>query len=330
MKTALKGVNLGGWLVVEKWMTPSLFDGTDARNEFELSDSGKGRRRIARHHESFIREQDLEWLKNSGVELLRVPVGYWIFGDDKRYVRAIDRLDWLIDTSLSLGLKVLLDLHAAPGAQNRAEHSGSGNMTSDKRSTKWLNDVVAQDRTIEVLCKLAKRYKDRPNVWGIELLNEPSVDLLGLKLARFYRKAYVALIKVARPGTYIVFSDGYAPMRLTNCFWLMVDPEFPVAMDCHVYQVFGKRNARRRLRSHVRRMRLNKLFLKFLSWQQPLIIGEWSAMLPNKVPASTAQPYVEAQHRAYEVALAHMYWNYKTESDGRWNYRDQVEKGLLQ
>lgn len=29
----LQGVNLGGWLVLEKWMTPSLFDGTTAADE---------------------------------------------------------------------------------------------------------------------------------------------------------------------------------------------------------------------------------------------------------------------------------------------------------
>lgn len=26
----LRGVNLGGWLLLEKWITPSLFDGLDA------------------------------------------------------------------------------------------------------------------------------------------------------------------------------------------------------------------------------------------------------------------------------------------------------------
>ena len=29
----LRGVNLGGWLVLEKWMTPSLFEGLAATDE---------------------------------------------------------------------------------------------------------------------------------------------------------------------------------------------------------------------------------------------------------------------------------------------------------
>ena len=31
--TKLRGVNLGGWLVLEKWMTPSVFEGLDAVDE---------------------------------------------------------------------------------------------------------------------------------------------------------------------------------------------------------------------------------------------------------------------------------------------------------
>ena len=31
--TRLRGVNLGGWLVLEKWMTASLFDGLEATDE---------------------------------------------------------------------------------------------------------------------------------------------------------------------------------------------------------------------------------------------------------------------------------------------------------
>ena len=32
----IKGVNLGNWLVLEKWMSPALFDGTTAEDEYYL------------------------------------------------------------------------------------------------------------------------------------------------------------------------------------------------------------------------------------------------------------------------------------------------------
>jgi len=326
----MQGVNVGGWLVIEKWMTPSLFEGTDARNEFELSKTKQGRDRIRRHHQTFITEDDLRWLKEQGVELLRVPVGYWILGGDTRYVASLDRLDWLMETSLSLGMKVLLDLHAAKGAQNRAAHSGSGNTVSDIHSTKWLNDRAAQESTIEVLVELVRRYRHFPHVWGVELLNEPAVDLLGLKLARFYRRAYRAVIRVARPGTRIVFSDGYAPLRLTNCLWLHERRKFPVVMDCHIYQVFGSANKRRSFTAHVRRLRWTRWFLRVMRLSQPVLVGEWSAMLPLPTSPDETRQYVRAQREAFKGCEAQVYWSYKTASEGRWNFRDQSTKGLLQ
>ena len=32
----IKGVDLGNWLVLEKWMNPALFDGTTADDEYYL------------------------------------------------------------------------------------------------------------------------------------------------------------------------------------------------------------------------------------------------------------------------------------------------------
>ncbi|MCY0903238.1 MAG: glucan 1,3-beta-glucosidase, partial [Firmicutes bacterium] len=32
----IRGVNLGGWLVLERWMTPSLFAGLDAKDETDF------------------------------------------------------------------------------------------------------------------------------------------------------------------------------------------------------------------------------------------------------------------------------------------------------
>lgn len=37
MNKKIKGVNLGGWLVLEKWMSPHLFDETNADDEYYLA-----------------------------------------------------------------------------------------------------------------------------------------------------------------------------------------------------------------------------------------------------------------------------------------------------
>jgi glucan 1,3-beta-glucosidase len=321
-RRAHKGVNLGGWLVVEKWMTPSLFKGIEASNEYGLALSKEGRARIRAHHANFINKQDLEWLHAQGITLLRIPIGHWIFGDTPPYVGAIERLDWVINAASQFGMQVLIDLHGAPEAQNAYAHSGSGNRHRDK---KWLNNRTAQANTIDILTRLAQRYRTAENVWGIQLLNEPDPGITGLKLARFYRRAYTAITQVARPGTHIIFSDGYAPLLLMNTFGLMAKKDFPVAMDCHFYQCFGLANKRRPFEGHLKKLRVTRRIIGILQLFQPVIVGEWSAMLPYKVGEEKTRHYWRAQEAAYDRSLAVFYWNYKTENPGRWNFRNMIE-----
>ena len=71
----LPGLNLGGWLVLEKWMTPSVFAGTEATNEYELWQTTAGPHHITYHRDTFITEADIRWIAATGVQLLRVPIG---------------------------------------------------------------------------------------------------------------------------------------------------------------------------------------------------------------------------------------------------------------
>lgn len=167
-------------------------------------------------------------------------------------------------------------------------------------------------------------------MWGIEIINEPSIDLFGLKLARFYRRAYKQLTKVARPGTHIVFSDAYAPLRTSNCFWLSKQPDFPVVMDCHIYQVFDDKSQKRTFNQSIKRLKYTKWLLRLLRFQQSVVIGEWSAMLPTKTTTAQTQQYILSQLQAFSSTEVEFYWNYKTEANGRWNYRDLIAQEVIQ
>lgn len=325
--SALKGVNLGGWLVIEKWITPSLFKGMKATNHYQLAKSRAGKARIRTHIETFITEDDIVWLRANGVELLRVPVGYWIFGDDAPYEGAIARLDWLVETAKKYGMHVMIDMHAAANAQNSKAHSGSGNTGG---SDDWLKDENAQRRTIEVVKQLAVRYRDFSNVWGIQLLNEPSVDAFGLRLVRFYRRAYKELTQVARPGMRIVFSDGFRPWLLVNTFGWLRHKAFPVVMDVHIYHCFGRANKKRTAKQHIRLARSSRRYIRLLSLFQPVMVGEWSAMLPYKTVETNTKRFIRTQQKSYKIAEAWCYWTYKTENTGRWNFRDMVERDHLE
>ena len=87
-----------------------------------------------RHWNEFITQEDLYKLAFSGITHLRIPLGYWIFNveenepfpdppkNDNHGQRFY--LKRLIKWADQLGLKVLLDIHAAPGSQNGFDNSG--------------------------------------------------------------------------------------------------------------------------------------------------------------------------------------------------------------
>ena len=134
----LRGVNLGGWLLLEKWMTPSLFQGLAAADETTwCAELGPGaRKRLRDHWERFITRTDFDWLAGIGINAVRIPLGHWIFGPPYPYhpmygdnphpfvEGGIDVLDRALDWAAASGLKVILDLHAAPGCQNGLDNGG--------------------------------------------------------------------------------------------------------------------------------------------------------------------------------------------------------------
>jgi glucan 1,3-beta-glucosidase len=116
----IRGVNLGGWLVLEKWMVPDVYRKTDAEDEYNLcltlGDEAKGR--LNRHRETFITAEDFRWIADHGLNAVRLPVGYWALEAPKPYVESSQFIDFALAQAHKNNLKLLLDLHGAPGSQN--------------------------------------------------------------------------------------------------------------------------------------------------------------------------------------------------------------------
>ena len=98
----VKGVNLGNWLVLEKWMNPALFEGTTAEDEYWLPrqlSKEVYEARIKIHRSEYITERDFVTIKSWGLDAVRIPVPYFIFGFT--YWLEVN-LDNIIDTLLSV------------------------------------------------------------------------------------------------------------------------------------------------------------------------------------------------------------------------------------
>ena len=321
MHKPLRGVNLGGWLVLERWMTPSVFADTDASNEHQLMMQPNGPERIAKYRQEFMTEADFAWLHTHGIEALRVPVGYWVLESQDGYLEATKQLDWCFAMAQKYHMRVLLDLHAAPGAQNLGDHSGSGNRMPQ---TGWYQ---AKNRraTRRILMQLAERYGTSPQLWGIELLNEPfTKNWLQHWLQRLWsRRTTRRLRRIVPATTRIIISDAYQLPR-----WRRAQPRD--WLDIHHYQCFGAANLA--LVDYDQHASIVDEFTQMhQSLQRPTIIGEWSAILPPAIAMTppTITAYISAQQTAFASADAHFFWSYKTESNDGWNYRWLVEQGIM-
>jgi len=324
---ALRGVNLGGWLVLERWMTPSLFKGTDAADEYSFMQTPGAREKLRDHQKNFIREADFKWLHDRGVQAVRIPVGYWIFEGDAPYASAIGRLDWAFRMAQKYDIEVLVCLHGAPGSQNGRDHSGrAGNAL-------WYKKASYRALTIDTLEKLALRYRDQPKFWGIELLNEPRVGLFQFTLRRFYHESYRRLAGILRPSTRIVFHDAFTP-RLMNA---AIGGSARAVMDIHWYHFTYLLHKLTPLRIYWGLVWWHGQLIANLRHWQGVIIGEWSGVLSHeqlRKYSKEKQARLQCEHlarqaRTYAKADAWFYWSYKTEGDNVWNFRWLTEQGEL-
>ena len=329
----IRGVNLGGWLVLEKWLTPSVFKDSSARDEFSLSKElgAQAPAHLRRHRDSFITEDDFRWIAEHGLNAVRLPIGYWIFGDEAPYVGGIEYVDKAFDWAAKYKLGVLLDLHGAPGSQNGHDHSGQiGDMA-------WAAPEN-QAKSLHVIERLAARYKGRDNLIGIELLNEPSWLNKRKVLAAYYEHGYEIIRKHCGTNVSVVAADAFHPTKWKRV--MQGDRYQATALDIHLYQLFTKHDKKLSIDGHIDKANHDwRKLLARVSKRWPLMIGEWSIALDPKTFDGLDPVATEAAYRAYgsvqmavfeTYAKSWFYWTYKTEGgDPAWSYRHAVEKGRL-
>lgn len=326
----LRGVNLGGWLVLERWITPSLFEGTSAQDETSLSlELGSSKEStLQEHRDRFITQNDFRWIDRAGLNSVRLPIPHWIFGDIEPYVGVIDKLDWAIETAGKHNLQVVIDLHTAPGSQNGWDHSG---LVGD---INWHKNDENIETTLSVLSRIAKRYAGVSNLAGIELLNEPHWEIPRDKLVDFYRSAYKLIRAVSNVP--IIISDAFRPAEWQE---ELVPPNYEdVWLDMHLYQCFDEKDKKLDVSGHLDKTNKDtRSLIDRISTNRPAVIGEWSLDMGGKALEGLSEEakilairdYASAQLEQYSRAHGWFFWTYKTENMPLWNFRHCVEKGLL-
>jgi endoglucanase len=227
---SLRGLNLGGWLMMEAYFmhspnsTPEqMFKQNFAKalGEKALDDFETSFRKI------FIQEKDLAWIAKQGFNCLRVPFNFRLIEKEPyKYSEAgFAYLDNVIRWAKKYKIWLILDLHAAPGAQNHDWHSDSLG-----QAELWTS-LENRKRTYAIWEAVAGRYKNEEWVAGYDVLNE-SVTSDIKTLNRFYHELIPLIRSIDK--NHILFIEGNRWSQDLVCLDEFNDDNY--ALSIHNYE----------------------------------------------------------------------------------------------
>jgi len=273
-------------LTSRSWITPSIFENVDPANnivdEYTLCEK-LGREAccsiLHQHWSTWTSQADFAKIAAAGINVVRIPIGFWAFSNaDSPYCTGAKAyLDKALEWARQTGLKVMIDLHGAPGSQNGFDNSGK------RGNVGWLVDggvggYTAQ-YTVTVIQNMAGWYAG-PQwddvVIGIELLNEPFSPKLSMEdLKAFTKEGYRRVRKHSSTRT-VIFQDGFMHPAYYNGFLTPWDDNSQlVSIDHHYYHMFDAGLIRMSPAQHLEQV--CNAVPSYTGADKWTFIGEWSA-----------------------------------------------------
>ncbi|KAJ7161266.1 exo-beta-1,3-glucanase [Mycena crocata] len=370
----VRGVNLGGWLVLEPWITPSLFDDTGNANIVDEWTFGQLQSRatataaLTQHWNTWITESDFAAIKAAGLNHVRLPIGYWAFevGPGEPYIQGqLPYLNKAITWATNHGLKLIIDLHGAPGSQNGFDNSGHKVPTP-----KWHSNNTNVQRTNAIIKTIASMVRDNPtNVPIIAPLNEPagfvSSDVLSVTRQYWfdsYGNIRFPYGSSKQSNTVELIHDAFQPLSFWNGVLTYPDHE-GVMMDTHIYTIFSENQMSQS--QHISTVCGKQSSLaNFDLWT---VVGEWTpahtdcakylngrgvgSRYDGSYPGSTRvgsctgltgaassfsssyktflRQFWEAQVISYEKGQGWIQWTWKAEKADEWSYQAGLANGWI-
>ncbi|CAD0044533.1 unnamed protein product [Aureobasidium pullulans] len=361
----LRGVNIGGWLILESWMNWDVFADTDAKDQFSFDSCDGAKDKLEKHWSSYFTESDVEGLAAAGINAVRIPIGFWSYLDTAPYLMGADAyLEKAIGWCRNHGIKVLVDCHGSPGSQNGFDNSGrSGNVA-------WQQDDN-MEQSISILETIAKKYGAQEYadvVFGIQLVNEPiSWDQNNIDTTKEWaKKAYTAVKSAStNQDLAVIMHDGFMGPSdweevgaAVNGGASLSDAKFWI--DTHLYQNQVADDSKLTQDEHVEKAcNWSSTELLPSSSNLPVIVGEFSAatnICANPDGSTVAgsvcwidgcqcsanvdiedwnEPLIQATRKFLEAELdtfeaharGYFMWNFK--GPGAWGYQNAIKYGLI-
>ncbi|KAF4612219.1 hypothetical protein D9613_004238 [Agrocybe pediades] len=368
----VRGVNAGGWLVLEPWITPSLFDDTgDSRivDEYtfgQFQDRSKAQATLKEHWDTWITEADFADIAAAGLNHVRVPIGYWAFDVSAGEPYIQGQLPYLLKAvtwARNHNLKLIVDLHGAPGSQNGFDNSGQ-KMSYPTWHTKQNN----VDRTKAIISKLASMFRQQTGtVPIIAPLNEPAGfygDDVLKTTKQYWMDGYDIIRNSQQTDIVVMIHDAFQPAKYWQNF--MPSPIFNnVLIDTHIYQMFSDAENQRSDDEHIAQACAKASDIT--SSTLLTVVGEWTpaatdcakylngrgigSRYDGTFPGSQKigscegitgkastfseeykeflRKYWEAQVITYEKAGGWIQWTWKAEIADEWTYQAGLENGWI-
>ncbi|KAI3441128.1 Exonuclease domain-containing protein [Psidium guajava] len=313
-KLPLKAVNLGNWLVTEGWMMPSRFDGLNGQlldgtqvqfkstrlRKFLSAENGGGATIVANRDQASAGNFRVK----SPTEVTADYNGGTSWDDNDPSVFEMNAFG----ATRKYGMKVIVDLHAAPGSQNGDSHSAS------------------RDGYVEW------GYGNHPALVAIELMNEPlAPDVKFEVLIKYYQLGYEA-VRRHTPNAYVILSNRLGPVDPQELLQFARGLSRAV-IDVHYYNLFELKFKQWNLKQNIdyiyndRASNLSKVTLA----KGPLsFVGEWTSALDFKgATKADSGTFAKAQQDVYGRAnFGWAYWSYKCQYD-TWNFKQMTEDGFI-
>lgn len=243
----IRGVNLGGWLSIEPFITPSFFSSYTTHDnvvdEYTLTHTlgaSKALSTLDQHYSQFVSEQTFADIQAAGFDHVRIPFSYWavITYDGDPYVANVSWRYLLrgIEWARKYGLRINLDLHGAPGSQNGWNHSGR------QGTIGWLNGTdgtLNGQRTLDIHKQLSTfftqpRYKNIITMYG--LVNEPRMVVLDTDAVLTWTQNAITEIRGNNFTGIIVFGDGFMGLQKWQG---KLQNDNNLLLDVHQYVIFN-------------------------------------------------------------------------------------------
>ncbi|GAA95845.1 glycoside hydrolase family 5 protein [Mixia osmundae IAM 14324] len=258
----IAGVNLGGWLVLEPFITPSLYEpyetsATPAIDEYTLCQNlgTSMQSTLTNHYDTFITEEDFAQIAAAGLNWVRIPLGFWAI-ETQGNEPFLEGVSWTyflkaITWARKYGLRINLDFHAMPGSQNGWNHSGKFGQIGFMKGVMGIANAERALAYVRTLVEFISQPEYANVIPMFSYLNEARISSTdnGMNLidqtdlSRYHYQVYQTSRAItgtgAGNGPLLVLHDGFIGEPAWVGFLAGADR---LGLDFHGYFAFGTQN----------------------------------------------------------------------------------------